>query len=363
MSSARPAAAARRGTSRRGRSSSTTTWPATGDVLLDKQYMTVDATKGSPFQDRIYVTWTLFDADGTSYIYGAFSRDYGEHFSSAEAREPRQRAVLEPDSGVPTPQGRCNTNQFSQPFTGPDGALYVVWDNYNLTGVRPGEGEGGEGGDDDLGATPRRRDRQPRADAAREVDRRRQLVLGAGEGVGLLRPARLPDLPGRGPGPRLRAREGRDLTTRSSGPRTTRPARSTRRTRREVVVTLGSYINRHSNESNGCVPQGFNPDTFQALYDGVKTPGACNNDIVISRSTNGGADVHRRQRRTYASCRRPARRDHRAPTSSGSGRRSTRAAAWPSRTTTATTATTRRPDSRTSACPGRATAATSPRRV
>ena len=58
--------------------------------------------------------------------------------------------------------------------------------------------------------------------------------------------------------------------------------------RREIVVTLGSYINRHSNEQNGCVPQGFNADTFQALYDGVKTPGACNNDIVISRSTNAG---------------------------------------------------------------------------
>ena len=58
---------------------------------------------------------------------------------------------------------------------------------------------------------------------------------------------------------------------------------------RQVVVTVGSYINRHSKESNGCVPQGYNPDTFQPLYDGVKTPGACNNDIVISRSTNGGA--------------------------------------------------------------------------
>ena len=45
------------------------------------------------------------------------------------------------------------------------------------------------------------------------------------------------------------------------------------------------------------MPQGFNPDTFQPLYDGVKTPGACNNDIVISRSTNGGADVHRRHDR------------------------------------------------------------------
>jgi hypothetical protein len=57
----------------------------------------------------------------------------------------------------------------------------------------------------------------------------------------------------------------------------------------QVVVTVGSYINRHSKESNGCVPQGYNPDTFQPLYDGVKTPGACNNDIVISRSTNAGA--------------------------------------------------------------------------
>ena len=36
------------------------------------------------------------------------------------------------------------------------------------------------------------------------------------------------------------------------------------------------------------MPQGFNPDTFQPLYDGVKTPGACNNDILISQSTNGG---------------------------------------------------------------------------
>jgi hypothetical protein len=57
----------------------------------------------------------------------------------------------------------------------------------------------------------------------------------------------------------------------------------------EVVVTFGSYINRHSRESNGCVPQGYNPETFQPLYAGVKTPGACNNDIVVSRSTDGGA--------------------------------------------------------------------------
>jgi hypothetical protein len=57
---------------------------------------------------------------------------------------------------------------------------------------------------------------------------------------------------------------------------------------KQVVVTFASYINRHSNEGNGCVPQGFsifgNP-----LYDGVKTVGACNNDVVVSVSNDAGA--------------------------------------------------------------------------
>ena len=28
-------------------------------------------------------------------------------------------------------RARCNENQFSDPFTGPDGALYVTWSNFN----------------------------------------------------------------------------------------------------------------------------------------------------------------------------------------------------------------------------------------
>ena len=42
----------------------------------------------------------------------------------------------------------------------------------------------------------------------------------------------------------------------------------------QVVVTFGSYINQHSNESTGCVPAGINPATGDNLYSGVKTP-AC----------------------------------------------------------------------------------------
>src|SRR5205823_5856098 len=64
--------------------------------LEDKQFMAIDnslskcatgvttATPGAsctPFQDRIYVTWTEFAPDGTAFIWESYSSDYGEHFS------------------------------------------------------------------------------------------------------------------------------------------------------------------------------------------------------------------------------------------------------------------------------------------
>ncbi len=54
-----------------------------------------------------------------------------------------------------------------------------------------------------------------------------------------------------------------------------------------VVVAFGSYINPNSNESNGCTPAGFSAAGLPT-YTGVKTLGACNNDILVSISTNGG---------------------------------------------------------------------------
>lgn len=57
----------------------------------------------------------------------------------------------------------------------------------------------------------------------------------------------------------------------------------------QVVVTFGSYINRDSNEANGCAPAGFSSTTGGFLYTGVKTLGACNNKILVSISSDGGA--------------------------------------------------------------------------
>jgi hypothetical protein len=258
-----------------------------GDALLDKQYMTIDDQRGSPFQDRIYVTWTLFAPDGTAYIYEAYSRDYAESFSAPKLVSTTS-ALCSNTLGAPTPQGTCNTNQFSQPFTGPDGALYVVWDNFNLTGVRPGEGdEGGDGGD-------------RRAAPPAGIDNRAQVLLAKSTDGGNtfsapVKVADYYDLPdcetyqGEDPGVACVPEKGE--TANSIFRATNYPSAAVNpRDPREVDVTFGSYINRHSNERqrNPCVPQGYNPDTFQPLYTGVKTPGACNNDILISRSTNGG---------------------------------------------------------------------------
>ena len=258
----------------------------TGAALLDKQYMTIDTGRKSRFQDRIYVTWTFFAADGTSYIFGAFSSDYGETFSTPRLVSG-DSALCRNAQDVPTVPSRCNTNQFSQPFTGPDGALYVVWDNYNVTAMRPGDEED-EGGDGERGAAP-----------VTAIDNRAQVLLAKSTDGGntFSVPVKVADfyeLPDcetyqeQNAGSACVPEKG--ATHNSVFRAANYPSGAVNpRDPREIDVTFASYINRHSNERNGCVPQGVNPDTLQPLYTGVKAAGACNNDVLISRSTNAGA--------------------------------------------------------------------------
>jgi hypothetical protein len=239
-----------------------------GATLIDKPLMMVDNTAGSPFQDRIYVTWTFYAADGTAYIYGSYSSDYGETFS-APVVVSIDSALCPNTYGVPTPNGRCNENQFSQPFTAPDGTLYVVWANFNNG-------------------------------AASANDNHYQLLLAKSTDGGAtfsdpVKVADYYDLPdcatyqaGQDPGRTCVPEKG--SSTNSIFRAANYPAAALNPTKpNQVVVTFGSYINSHSNESNGCVPEGFSPLFGTPLYDGVKTPGACNNDILVSVSQNGGA--------------------------------------------------------------------------
>jgi hypothetical protein len=235
-----------------------------GDVLLDKQLLTVDNSRTSRFRDRVYVTWTTFAADGTGYIYEAYSADYGETFS-APVVVSTTSPLCENTFGFPTPQGTCNENQFSQPFTAPDGTLYVVYANYNNAVAAP--------------------------------ENRNQMLLSKSTdgGVSFTPPVRvgyfneLPDcatyqngadpgracIPEKGPSANSIFRAA-NYPIGAVDP--TRPGR--------VAVTYGSYINRHSNESTGCTPAGV-AASGNNLYTGVKT--TCNNDIVLSVSANAGA--------------------------------------------------------------------------
>ena len=237
-----------------------------GAVLEDKPYMTVDDHVGSPYQDRIYVTWTEFAADGTAYIYESFSKNHGESFSGKKVVS-HTSSMCGNTYGLPTPHGKCNENQFSDPFTGADGSLYVVWDNYNnvVTGN----------------------------------DNRNQIFLAKSTDGGLtfgspIKVSDYYDLPDcltyQGQDPYRSCVPEKGSTSNSYFRATNYPSGAVDPTNsNRVAVTFGSYINVHSNESNGCVPEGLSSTTGLNLFDGVKTSGACNNDILISVSHDGGS--------------------------------------------------------------------------
>ena len=210
---------------------------------------------GSRFRDRVYVTWTTFAPDGSAYIYESHSADYAETWSApvrVSAAEPNLCKVdsdkgTDPDQGggggggaadTPPAPGQCYANQFSQPFTGPDGALYVTWANFN--------------------------------NAVTAGDNRNQILLAKSTdgGATFSTPVKVTDyydLPdcvtytGQDPG-RACVPAKRDNT--SFFRATNYPVGVVDpKNPNHVVVTVGSYINRGSNEANGCVPTGFSSST------------------------------------------------------------------------------------------------------
>ena len=246
--------------------SSAATGANSGLPFEDKPYMTVDNRVGSPFQDRVYVTWTAFAADGTAYIYGAYSSDYGQTFSSP-ALVSTTSALCGNTYGLPTPQGTCNENQYSQPFTAPNGDLYVAYSNFNNTLIGS--------------------------------DNRNQVLLvkSTDGGQTFSAPVKatdyydLPDCaanqggadPGRACVPEKGATMNSIFRAANYPVGLVNPANPS-----QVVVSIPSYINQYSNETTGCTPSGFSGFGLN-LYTNVKTPGDCSNHVLLSVSTDGGA--------------------------------------------------------------------------
>jgi len=241
-----------------------------GVLLEDKQLLTVDNHVGSPFRDRVYVTWTEFTAT-SAYIYSRYSDDYGQTFKPRVQLSPSTPNSLCPHSGSPT--SGCDNNQFSQPFTAPDGTLYVVWSNFNTV---PQTFSG-------VLSTPARF----QVLMVKSTD--------GGQHFSAPQPVasyyELPDCP---------TYQGDQDPGRACVPEKGPTANSVFRASQypvgavnpanpqQVIVTIGSYINKYSKESNGCVPTGLVGLSFGGLYTGVKTAGACNNGILLSTSNDGG---------------------------------------------------------------------------
>jgi hypothetical protein len=232
----------------------------------DKPYMTIDDNAASPFRDRIYVTYNEDLADGSARIFESFSDDYGQTFSKralVSSTSPLCPNVVSGD-----PKNSCDINQFSNPFVGPDGALYVAYDNFNNSVSGPN-------------------------------DNHSQILLSKSTdgGVTFSAPvlvANYFDLPdcatyqgGQDAGVSCVPEKGRAMN--SVFRATNYPSAAVNpRNSNQVVVTFASYINRDSNEANGCVPAGLSP-FVTPLYSGVKKAGACNNKILVSVSSDGGA--------------------------------------------------------------------------
>jgi hypothetical protein len=232
----------------------------------DKELLTVDNNVSSPFRDRVYVTWTEFAADGSAYIYESYSKDYGQTFGP-RVLVSSTSALCPYTYGIVNANGGCDENQFSQPFVGKDGALYVTYDNYNNT--------------------------------VTGADNRNQILLSKSTdgGTNFTAPVKVSDyydLPdcdtyqGAGADPFRACVPEKSSSTVSVFRATNYSSGQVNPTNPDqVVVTLGSYINKDSNESNGCVPAGLAPSGNNA-YTGVKTAGACNNKILLSVSNDGG---------------------------------------------------------------------------
>jgi hypothetical protein len=241
---------------------------ATGLPLNDKPYMAVDASPTSPFRDRVYVAWTVFATDGTGYIFVVHSDDYGQTFSSPVLVSTTSPSLCSNTLGLPTPQGTCNFNQGADPFTGPDGTLYIAYSNFTTTTT---------GSDNHFQVL-----------LTKSTDGGQTF----GAPVKVSDYFELPDCAAfQGGQDPFRACVPEKGTAQNSIFRASNyPSGAVNpRNPSQVAVTIGSYINRDSNESNGCAPNGNSTTTGGQLYTGVKTPGACNNKIMLSVSNNAGA--------------------------------------------------------------------------
>ena len=105
------------------------------NVAHDKELIIADANASSPKVNNVYMTWTRFAATGVgvggdSPIYFSQSSNGGTTWSAGIEISGANAAICTVFQGE-AKAGACDQDQGSDPFVGPDGTIYVSFNNGN----------------------------------------------------------------------------------------------------------------------------------------------------------------------------------------------------------------------------------------
>jgi hypothetical protein len=100
-------------------------------LFHDKEWGVMDTNPSSPFYGRAYVTWSGFVSEFGEYrssaIYESHSDNGGHTWTAPKVISGSNPALC--TFQVSGPAGQCDQNQFSVPTIGPDGTVYVAFEN------------------------------------------------------------------------------------------------------------------------------------------------------------------------------------------------------------------------------------------
>jgi hypothetical protein len=100
-------------------------------LFSDKEWIVTDNNPSSNFYGRTYLTWSKFEASSGEYasspISESHSDDGGAHWSEPQEISGSNATLC--TFQVSGPANECDENQFSVPTVGPDGTVYVAFEN------------------------------------------------------------------------------------------------------------------------------------------------------------------------------------------------------------------------------------------
>lgn len=106
--------------------------------FTDKDYLTTDTYSGSPYTNRIYITWQRDNANAVNAdIFSAWSSNQAVSFNYATGTPAGRISDLPSTPGSP-PVRSSNANG-AVPTVGPDGTVYVAWQDAPLCMQSMGE--------------------------------------------------------------------------------------------------------------------------------------------------------------------------------------------------------------------------------